>query len=65
MVQGLAADVVYVLRVGHASVRLHTGDELVSVLRLYIKKYRYHVLREVVFYESTADNLGRVCKSRT
>jgi hypothetical protein len=33
MAQGLAADVFYVLKAGRASARLHTGDEMVSVLR--------------------------------
>jgi hypothetical protein len=64
MAQGVAADVVYVLKAGHASARLHTGNELMSMLRPWIKEYRYHVFREVIFCESAANNLGRVCKSR-
>jgi hypothetical protein len=33
MAQQLAADVVYVPKAGHASAHLHTGDEVVSVIR--------------------------------
>ena len=45
MAQRLAADVVYVLRAGRASARLHTDDEMVSVLRSWTEESRYHVLR--------------------
>jgi len=64
MAQGPAADVVYVLKAGRAFARLHTDNEVVSVLTSWIEEFLYHVLREVIFYESTADNFGRVSKSR-
>ena len=64
MAQGLAADVVYVPKAVRVSARLHTDDEMVSVLRSWIEESHYHVLGEVIFYESTVDNFGRVIKSR-
>jgi len=64
MAQELAVDVVYVLQAGRASAHLHTGDKMVSVPRSWTEEFRYHVLGEVVFYEPTGDNFGRVGKSR-
>jgi hypothetical protein len=65
MAQGLPAGVVYALKAGRASARLHTGDdEMVSVLKSWPEEFLYHVLGEVIFYESTVDNPGRVSKSR-
>jgi hypothetical protein len=64
MAQQLAADVVYVLRAGRDSARLHTNDEKVSVLRSWTEESHHHVLRQIIFYESTVVNFGRVGKSR-
>ena len=68
MAQGPAAGVVYALKAGLASARLHTGDERVSVPRVVDRGIpgvsTYHVLREVILYKSTVDNSGRVGEPR-
>jgi hypothetical protein len=64
MAQELAVDVVYVPQAERASAHLHTGDKMMSVPRSWTEEFRYHVLGEVIFYESTGDNFGRVGKSR-
>ncbi len=65
MAQGPVVDVVFELQAERDSARLHTGDEMVSVSRSDLNgKPCYHVLGEVIFHESTGDNVGRVSKSR-
>jgi hypothetical protein len=64
MAQRLVVHVVYVLKGERASARLRTGSEMVSMSKSWTEGPHYHVLRKIILYGSTGDNLSRVSKPR-